>query len=205
MAKDISNKTLATLLIIAIAVSVIGTFLAANRPVFITGLATSGTGKVNLTIQAAIAVSVTDNIDFGTGYVYPGNGSAELISNETSAINGTWDWTTAQDIQIENVGNAICNISFNASSDATTWIGAGATAYLAANNHTTDDGCAIKNTAWQTLGTGSPNTLCTNLASTTNADKVDAEARLIIPESVVGDSSERSVIVTFYGHAGASP
>ncbi len=211
MPKDISNKTLATLLIVAIAISVIGTFLAASRPVYLTGMATSGTGKVNLSIQAAIAISVTDNIDFGSGYVYQGNASAALISNISTkqAINGSWDWSAKYpgsypDIQIQNVGNSVCNVSFNASSDASSWIGAGAFAYMAANA-AVNDGCSAEQTAWQTLGTGSPNLLCNGLAPTVNADIVDAEAKVIIPSTISGDGAEKSVIVTFYGHTGASP
>jgi hypothetical protein len=62
---ELSNKTLATLLVVAIAVSVLGTFLVINKPMTITGYSTNGTGVVNLTITGLIALNVTGSIELG--------------------------------------------------------------------------------------------------------------------------------------------
>ena len=201
--KDISNKTLATLLIVAIAVSVVGTFIAANKPIYISGMASSGTGTVEVTISGLAAISVTDNIDFGSGYVYPNNITARLESNGTAATNGSWTWA-AQDIEIENEGNQKLNITFNASSAASSWIGAGALAYMAANVNA-QDGCSVENSTWQTLSTGTSLRLCTDLDSTDGADKVDAEATVLILESTAPSGTAKTVTVTFYGHTGSQP
>ena len=202
--KDISNKTLATLLIVAIAVSVVGTFIATSKPVYITGMATEGTGTVDVTITGLAAITTTDNIDFGSGYVYPNNITARLESNATSATNGSWSYAW-QNITIENIGNQKLNVTFNASSNASSWLGTGCLAYMAANIHV-DDGCSVENTTWRELAADkNSDWLCMDLDSTNGADKVNAEAALIINETLASSAVAKTVTVTFYGHTGSQP
>ena len=73
MADDINNKTLATLLVVAIIVSIGGTLISLNRlskfgGIGVTGFATSGTAKVNLSVTSSTGITVTQAIDFGSGY-----------------------------------------------------------------------------------------------------------------------------------------
>ena len=82
--KEISNKTLTILLIVAIAVALGGTFTSLSMlsriKAPVTGLATSGTGKVNLSITSATSIVVSGNIDFGSGYMSDPR-TAEFLAN----------------------------------------------------------------------------------------------------------------------------
>ena len=87
--KEISNKTLTILLVIAIAVSLGGAFtslsrLAAISALPITGFATSGTGKVNLSITETTSVAISGNIDFGSGYINSTSNFVRLEGNASS-------------------------------------------------------------------------------------------------------------------------
>jgi hypothetical protein len=90
MAEEISNRTLAILLIIAIAISLGGTIVSLNRlaqvrvPV-ITGFASDqGTATVNITSQASLIFAV-NSIDFGNGWV----NSTAANTCEMTAVNSS--------------------------------------------------------------------------------------------------------------------
>ncbi|MCX6709770.1 MAG: hypothetical protein NTV63_02325, partial [Candidatus Woesearchaeota archaeon] len=162
---DISNNTLATLLVIAIIVSIGGTLISINKlsgmgAPGLTGFAT--TGKVNLTVQTTSGISVTQEIDFGTGYANVGT-NCTMESNLSDGSRADADclgtnWPSAivdatkRHIMINNTGNQNINVSINASSVATSWIGANSTAEYGAQNASLYEGCPATNrTQWTTL------------------------------------------------------
>ncbi|RMG27033.1 MAG: hypothetical protein D6732_20570, partial [Methanobacteriota archaeon] len=131
---EVSNKTLASLLVLAIVASLGGTLLVLNQeaPVFLTGFATTQTGNVtvNVTQVTAIQLNVAE-IDFGQISVddtVPGKfcsvntngGTASAACNNNTPIptNG---------LQIENTGNVDANIMLN-STNATVTLFLGAEA-----------------------------------------------------------------------------
>jgi len=179
--EEISNKTLATLLVIAIIVSIGGTLISINRLSRIGLLGVTGfgtTGKVNLTVQTTTGISVTQEIDFGTGYANVGT-NCTMESNLSSGSRADTDcqgtnWptyivdATKRYIMVNNTGNQNINVSINASSAATSWIGANSTAEYGAQNASLYEGCPATNRAqWTTLTTGAPTSVCAN--STANA------------------------------------
>jgi hypothetical protein len=123
---EVSNKTLASLLVLAIVASLGGTLLVLNQeaPVFLTGFATTQTGNVtvNVTQVTAIQLNVAE-IDFGqisvddtvgsTCTVNTNGGTASAACNNNSAIptNG---------LQIENTGNVDADILFNSTNSTVT-------------------------------------------------------------------------------------
>jgi len=184
MADDINNKTLATLLVIAIIVSIGGTLISLNRlSKFggVTGFATSGTAKVNLTVTSSSGITVTQAIDFGSGYAnnsYNCTMESNLSSGARPTTTCQGDWasfisdSTKRYIIVQDTGNTNGNLTINASAVATTWIDTVSTAWsqawYAALNPTANDGCAdaYQTTTWTTLTTGVPTPLCVNATGT---------------------------------------
>ncbi len=98
--KEISNSTLALMVVAAILVSVFGSFLSLsklNQLDGATGYATSATGKANLTVSAesSISIATDDVIELGT-----------LAVNETNTSDILNDWWT-----IENTGGVNVSVS----------------------------------------------------------------------------------------------
>ena len=123
---EISNRTLAVLLFIAIIVSVGGAMINISQlaeltrvipSLQITGYPTVGT--VNITVQAQAQINLSDyQVDFGPGFVLTG-GSARL-NTSSSGVLGRENWSNATtfaptNITLENTGNQ--NISLNFTSD----------------------------------------------------------------------------------------
>ncbi len=135
MNEEISNKTLAFLLVGAIVVSLFGTFISLDKlnklsgPSSITGMLTK-TGTVQLDVGGLESFKVNTNINFGA--LSP-NASKLWASTDTT---NDWLGTNANDCTdisggvndcngmiIENDGNAVLNISFNTTSNAASFIG----------------------------------------------------------------------------------
>ena len=194
MSNDITNKTLATLLVVAIAVSVIGTFLVVSKPSGITGAAqTTGTGNVNLSITGIIAIAVSGNINFGAGSVTAGQASATLDSSVVNATNGDWAFA-AQYITIENQGNKNVVLVANSGSTAADFIGGTSPAQEIEGVAHGGGGCAAP-AAYGAYSTAGDKSICPVLAFAGTVDKVNAAVKLTIPsDAAVGAKGQ---IITF--------
>ena len=125
MAEEISNKTLVGLLVVAIIISLAGTWISLtkiNQLGFLTGMTLQGTGTLDITPKAYINVSDTV-IDFKDGYVNTSavNKYADLWSNGSFI-----DWINASAyvedyMVIDNIGNVDLevNVSSNVSNTGT--------------------------------------------------------------------------------------
>jgi hypothetical protein len=211
---EISNKTLAILIVGAIAVSLMGTFISLNRFTKvgpngypgITGMySVNRSGTVLLDVSGTASFKVNTNVDFGT--VTP-NATGFWISTDT---NNTWAGGSAANcsdisgschgIEIENDGNEIINISFNTSTNATTLIGGTSPSFtfLSRNGNRSgagsENGCngTLQNTAFTEISTNANYILC-NGTSTSGFgywaanDKITMEFNLTIP----GDAPQRA-------------
>ncbi|MBW2984586.1 hypothetical protein KY361_05695 [Candidatus Woesearchaeota archaeon] len=137
---EVSNKSLATLLVVAIVVSLGGTFISLNRlsslgrVPLITGFQT--TGEVNVSITEVTTISAPEAIIwFGEGTVAAGT-DAELWSNGTKinwnnasswmpdpAYTGEGSENKSEDfIVIENTGNVHLNISVYTEKNASEYL-----------------------------------------------------------------------------------
>lgn len=120
---DVSNKTLVFLLVVAIAISVAGTWLSTTRVIVpiqkLTGLPTVGNATVN--IQQVVTINVSNGtIDFGTGSV---NSSADFALLDSETNNSEWNDTIIdQALRIENLGNVLLNVSVQADRNGTQFI-----------------------------------------------------------------------------------
>jgi hypothetical protein len=113
---DLSNKSLAMFLLAVMVISLFGTFMVLNRIGTtnngLTGLATTGTGIVNLTVSTFMSITTNEssNVDFGA-----------CTLNESRAINITstkqLDTTTycgsfaQNNISVRNNGNVPVNVT----------------------------------------------------------------------------------------------
>lgn len=121
--EDISNRTLAIFLVMAIVVSLGVTIYSLNKltPYSITGQAQSVPGKVNLSVQNSISILLYNNtVDFGSGYVNTscveivgGKNYANLTAGSTYIDTGDcWTGTTEPtSIIVENNGNVNVSVS----------------------------------------------------------------------------------------------
>lgn len=151
MMEQISNKALTLLLLIAIIVSVIGTIVSINRlnqliPK-ITGLGTSATGMVNVTIAAVTSILATDTqITFGSC-----SPTASVGCNATSNISNTnfncscTGGSAPDNITIKNDGNKNVNVSVQTNALPSTFIGGtdpwGPEMYFSTRNSSDIPGC----------------------------------------------------------------
>ena len=214
MTNEISNKTLAFLLVGAIVVSLFGTFVSLNRLNkistgglgSITGLATNGTGLVQLEVSGQASFRLEQS--GGTFGAIQTNSTGYWISTETanewagggqnncSVITGL-----CSGIEIENDGNELINISFNTTANAASLIGgttpAPAFSFRMVNGNRTglgnDGGCNgtelynMSGTGWQEITAGTMYELCNGTTSDTGfmfeagQDRITVEFNLTIP------------------------
>lgn len=131
---EVSNKTLATLLVVAIVVSLGGTFISLNRLSSLGGIvaltgAAGGTGYVNVTITEFVTITTPeDRIWFGEGAVTSA-ADAELWSNGTfkgwinttvylpEKVDGVGDF-----IVIQNDGNVHINLTVRTDKNASQYL-----------------------------------------------------------------------------------
>ncbi|RMF06493.1 hypothetical protein D6764_02115 [Candidatus Woesearchaeota archaeon] len=201
MAIEVSNKTLAFLLVTAIVISLGGTLISLNKlgklgATGITGAA-AGTGNVSLTIGVDTTLNVVNGqIDFGTGSITGGNSYAILDSDYDP--NVYWSGSeVAQFITLQNDGNVKLNITFNSTATAAEFIGGTSPDF----NYTVRDfeagSCTIGLASGENTVALSDNPVCESLAVGTAgnsyADTVNISVRLFIPV----DASQTATTVNF--------
>ena len=125
--KEFSNKTIITLLIVTIIVSLGGTLISISRLSqleLITGRVTVGNVSVNITEQATLNLSTYD-VALGNGYITTGANCSFNTENGTSG-HPCWSNTgisANSSIVVENVGNVGINVSVAFAQNQTDFIG----------------------------------------------------------------------------------
>ncbi len=99
-----------------------------GRLALITGAATSGTGQVNITAVTNVAVTLSGDVNFGSGYVNESNNTANVTSetaytSATAWINTTAAWIVNTNITINNTGDTFVNITVAANQSVSSWLG----------------------------------------------------------------------------------
>lgn len=151
MTNEVSNKTLAALLVVAIVISLGGSLMALNKleagPTA-RAATTQGTASLNVQAQAIVNVTTT-SVDFGNVTVASGDLSCTLDSStggvgtcDPSSTTGT---SANGGFVFENIGNVNINVSVTAGKSAATFIGG-----------TQDGGPAYNWKCATKLGTGTP-------------------------------------------------
>ena len=200
--KEIHNKTLATLLIVAIFISLLGTTitlinLKKIQFPFITGLPT---GIVNVTIASLISISLPVSL------VNFGNGSAVVSPltylNTTATLNPS-TFNEPGDLIVQNDGNDDANITINGSPIGTaSWLPGGSIYQYSARNQTSRNGCLTNSSAAKVIQTNAADLnatmviICHNLTFPDSADQVNVSIFLGIPANISpGTYSDNSVLI----------
>ena len=208
MTNEISNKTLAILLVGAIFVSLIGTFISLNRlnqigPMGLRGITGMQTaqGRVNLSVSGMASFTTNTNVDFG---IITPNVTAYWISTNTDNIwaggqaNNCSDADgPCQGIEIQNDGNEILNITFNTTTNAASLIGGTGPSFMFNVRNGNRSGYGNENGCngtlnynvtgmWYEISAGTDYVLCNGtkgagLGFASGADKMTMEFNLTIP------------------------
>jgi hypothetical protein len=218
---EISNKALAILLVVAIAISLGGTVLSLSRLTqvgrpFMTGFAFSeGTALVNITSTASI-VFRENTMDFGTGSVNTSAGNTECImAVEDSGLvkhataGDPTDNTTcvgfnaaASELTLENDGNNGLIVQLMSSVDNTSFIGGTNPKFRwrVVDNESNTCNTALVPANWIGVNTSSPGTqLCDAMDFRADNDSIDIFINLTIPYDSFKD--QRTATLTATGTA----
>jgi len=120
--KEISNRTLVILFIIAIFTAISGLLAILIKIGFgfgqITGFAASAIGTVNVTVSSTVGIRFIGptNMSFGSGTLY-GDGTTTYM-NSTISITNPDGFNEPFPFQLENSGNVMANISVNGTTAA---------------------------------------------------------------------------------------
>lgn len=220
---EVSNKTLATLLVVAIVISLAGTFFAMRGVSQITNIVTgasvtpSGTAKVNITELTSIVLTQS-LVDFGAGFrntsVVTVNQECNLTTNDTTLgqIGSSDCWINQTEyapkpFTLENDGNNYVEVSINSSTAVNFLTGtptAGTQHYLFSPADSNDgffkpaeNGCLVAFTGTETWTefSESNQTICTNMSPYTAEDEFNVDINISIPAGILG---EKTTSVTFY-------
>jgi len=206
---EISNRTLATLLVAAIVISLGGTIISLNKlAIYVpldgpTGRAPSDTGTTSVTIQQQVSIILQDppgsSVDFGTGRV---NQSKCTYSNMLAGTGGYTDigdcWlelvqvTPPQAWRLENDGSLNASVAIrgpeeNAFLGDYDSYGAGYPRGLRWRVNVSDQGCYVdRNESWSQFSWNS--TACNNMAWDENFydDDFAVEVNLTVPGDISG-------------------
>lgn len=123
---DMSNKSLALLLVAAIIISMGGTLISLNKLgelESITGGATSGSGQVNLTITSNASCTVDSDVDFGSDAPSTTITVSSESSNSGNNFTDCTSGTACLGIYINNTGNTNLTINFTSSKNGSSFLG----------------------------------------------------------------------------------
>jgi len=120
---DLSNKSLAMLLLVVMVVSLAGTMVVLNRQErSLTGFATSATGTIQLSVSGLASITAIDNnaINFGactpiSGIGILANITSDVLEN-TTAVCSTF--TVLDNISVRNDGNVNVSVTLDPSACA---------------------------------------------------------------------------------------
>jgi hypothetical protein len=204
--EEISNKTLATLLVIAVIVSLAGAFFAIRGVSQVTNIISgaqaqqSGTAQVNITSQTSITLS-QNNVNFGSGYrnetnLSSINSECNMSSNDAAAPD-CWivaDSFSPLDFVLENNGNRYVNVTINSTAAANyfdsctlaTGIDGGDADFAFTGEEGAENGCPGTLTTSETSLTGSPQLLCTNMSYINDDDEFNISISIDVPAGPAG-------------------
>ena len=195
---DISNKFLVFLLVIAILVSIIGTWYSIDRVNRLTSITGNPVGYVNVTIQSKTEINVTQPYcGFGTGYVTEGYDFAVLhpgslaIGYYCPPSNGDVmaNWTNQSVynpdcIEVKNLGNSQPMLNVTSNKDAATMIG-GTSPSVMVWSEDKDAGACSNNIDFDSkveINDSANITICDSVGNTPSTDEVFVGCYLKIPK-----------------------
>jgi hypothetical protein len=122
---EITNRSLAILLVVAMIISLGGTLISLERigqkgQTILTGAVTSDAGYVNLSVASGISITTGDNSIINFGVCTPVGGSFTVITslaNATICTDGDVSNTGSKNITVRNNGNVNVNVTMASTDD----------------------------------------------------------------------------------------
>lgn len=198
---DSNQKFLTILIIMAIAISVLGTFFSLNMlgeleayREYFTGHSSSGSGQVNLTISQNLTINVIQTvINFSVGFVSTGQDGTTLNTTVPEFAVPPANWTNSsiynpKPIEIRNNGNVNCSLNLTSGKTAAQFIGGTAPSYEFNGSNKEPNSCP--DLLDYTTLTGVTTQFCTNLGTSDGKDEVYVHCRLWVPYDTVGTKED---------------
>lgn len=210
---EISNKSLAIMVVAAILITIGSTalILRSGGPVAITGLyGSTQTGTAQFNITGVVSITIRDQlVDFGAGAVRADLTSCTIQTETDAHTCGSWANYTANEpgFTIENDGNVNANISVSAAAAASSWIGGTSPSFKGQTDSAvesgasaevdSEDGCTGASGAFASFAeiTVSDQVMCDVLAFGDSADGVELDVQATVPEDA--SVGQKSTTLTF--------
>jgi len=195
---EMSNKSLALLLVVAIVISLGGTFISLNKlnqivvfaPPRLTGRALTGSGQVNLTISTNSSCTVDNDVNFGSGKPTQ---TRTLTTDQNNnfdgfSCNGATPGTgNCWGLQINNTGNVRINVTFNSTKDGAELLGLGHQAsdfaYLIDDSEIESNSCTTDGVSSFTATPKANTLLCRGLNYTDSTDVIIMDFNVSIDQN----------------------
>ncbi len=199
---ELSNKTLAILLILGMAVSLFGTLNVLHKLSLPTGFATTDTktGLVKYNISSNVMINFTTaTIDFREGYVATGHTNCTMDSQgnkENDACVGFNPPSTG--LVLENIGNKNANVSISFSKNATGFMNEYSLFKFKTNEYTEAGSCNSGlnyNNSWENIVQDTNYTICDNLSFETSSNDLEIDVNITLDYRV---NTNGNVTVTAY-------
>ena len=202
---EISNKTLATLLVVAIVISLAGTFFAmrgvSQVTNYVTGAAEADVGEAKVNISSKTSITLTQaTVDFGTGYRNDTEVGLNDECNMTSLVAKPDCWVNEtafnpQDFVLENDGNRFVNVTVNSTTSTlyfdncttTGVISGGQAKYSWEAINGTQLGCRGTLVTAETDFNDAEQLLCSNFTYSDSEDEINVSIHLDVPAGPVGE------------------
>jgi len=200
---DISNKTLALLVGVAIVISLVGIFsVPKGGIVYITGRGTTGTTSYN--VQSELTINVTQTaVAFGTGKVNTGDNNCTVSSNYTTGgtetsgsastgCGGNWTGVNTRSFIVRNDGTVNVNVTVQSGKSAATFIPTYGTPSVTQTydfqSYSAETGACIGDdglvSTWTAMTNTTASIICQNLSTSDGSDELSIPIRLTIPDNV---------------------
>jgi len=202
---EISNKTLAWLVITAVIISFAGTLVSLYK---LNNMSSTGYFTYNTTGTASVDVSKSvvlryaiSSVNFGSGSVNSSlgfnnctlsiNGSATIYKTGCEGFNSTN--IGGDSFILENAGTSYLNVTLNFSNNASTFMGGNGSLarfrYGISENETGSCVGTISNTTWTDAIENATINICTNLSWADATDTIRIGINISIPENAAGSKS----------------
>ena len=195
---EITNKTLAMLLVAAVAISLFGTIFSVNKLNQFgefrstTGFATTDTGTAVVVVNTSTSIKfVVATIDWGSGSVNSTSGFLNCtLATDAANTEGCAGFNTvSQGFILENDGNTVAAVSLAANRTAVQFIGGTGEGggplfrYKVANNGTESSSCTTPlPVAYTDVNVTAPGTvICADLNYTDIQDSLEIDIYVNIP------------------------
>lgn len=199
--KQVPNQYIALLVIIALIISGISTFVVMLKFAPITGRGTSvSEAAAHFEITAVTAINWTNSsLDWGAGSVNAGATSAALDSNDTNCTSpvpdGSWE-RECDDLTLENTGTELVNITISCDNDAVSLMGGSNPGFewffWEEGNACFGD---LNATAWTPILQGVNETICTGFNYTSSDDALSMDVNITVPNDATNTGPRTAIFI----------